>query len=152
MLAWSTPARGAEPPALLEAERAFALSVQARDAGAVTARFAIAEGYYLYRDRLRFTLAEGTLIAPELPPGKTKEDPYFGKVEIYRGAVAVDLKFDHGDRGGETVSLVVESQGCADLGVCYPPQRQTVAVTLPRAGARPGPPVDAAPRKKSWFN
>lgn len=151
-LALSAPARGVEPAGLLEAERAFALTVQARDGGTVAARFTIAEGYYLYRNRLRFALAEGALASPpDLPTGKAKEDPFFGQVEIYRGDVAVDLKLDR-DRGGEMVSLVVESQGCADLGVCYPPQRQTVALTLPRAGARPGPPVDAAPRKKSWFN
>ena len=137
---------------MLEPQRAFVLSVQARDANSLTARFTIADGYYLYRGKLKFVLAEGALaLPPDLPPGKTKDDPFFGSVEIYRGTVAVDIKLDR-DRGGETVGLVVESQGCADLGVCYPPQRQTVAVALPRAGTRPGPPVEGAPRKKSWFN
>jgi thiol:disulfide interchange protein DsbD len=145
-------ARGAGPAELLEAERAFALSVEARDGKSVAARFAIAEGYYLYRGRLRFALEDGALASPPtLPPGKAKEDPFFGNVEIYRAGVAVDLKLDR-DRAGETIRVVVESQGCADLGVCYPPQRQTVTLTLPKAGARPGPPVEAAPRKKSWFN
>jgi hypothetical protein len=48
--------------------------------------------------------------------------------------------------------VVVDSQGCADGRVCYPVQRQVVAVALPKAGERPGPPVEAAPKKRSWFN
>lgn len=148
----SPQAQGVGPPELLEAERAFALSVEARDGGNLVARFAIADGYYLYRGKLGFALAEGTLAAaPDLPAGRVKDDPFFGRVEIYRGAIAIDLRLDR-DRAGETVRLVVESQGCADVGVCYPAQRQTVAVVLPKPGARPGPPVEAAPRKKSWFN
>jgi thiol:disulfide interchange protein DsbD len=45
-----------------------------------------------------------------------------------------------------------ESQGCADIGVCYPPQIQKVTLSLPAAGSRPGMPVEAAPQKKSWLN
>ncbi|MBK9701968.1 MAG: protein-disulfide reductase DsbD N-terminal domain-containing protein [Betaproteobacteria bacterium] len=152
VLALPLAARALDPANLLAAERAFELSVEARDGGRVVARFAIADGYYLYRGKLRFALADGTLAAPpDLPPGKATDDPFFGQVDIYRGAVAVDVKFDR-ERAGETVRLVVESQGCADVGVCYPPQRQVVAVSLPQPGARPGPAVEAAPRKKSWFN
>jgi thiol:disulfide interchange protein DsbD len=137
---------------LLPAERAFELSVAARDGRTVAARFAVAEGYYLYRDRMEFALADATLAAaPELPRGKVKDDPFFGRVEILRGEVVVELKLAH-DRGGDTVKVVVTSQGCADAGVCYPAQRQTVAVPLPKPGERPGAPVEAAPRRKSWFN
>jgi thiol:disulfide interchange protein DsbD len=151
-LALSPTARGVDPPQLLQAERAFALSVQPRDGSTVIARFTIADGYYLYRDKLRFAVADGALAAPaSLPQGKAKNDPFFGNVEIYRGGVTIELKLDR-DRGGETIRLEVESQGCADLGVCYPLRRQAVAVALPRAGAPPGPPVEAAPPKKTWFN
>jgi thiol:disulfide interchange protein DsbD len=52
---------------------------------------------------------------------------------------------------GALVSVSAESQGCADLGVCYPPQRQRLTVTLPAAGAGPGALVEAAPAKRSWF-
>jgi thiol:disulfide interchange protein DsbD len=101
---------------------------------------------------MEFALADATLAAaPELPRGKVKDDPFFGRVEILRGEVVVELKLAH-DRGGDTVKVVVTSQGCADAGVCYPAQRQTVAVPLPKPGERPGAPVEAAPRRKSWFN
>jgi thiol:disulfide interchange protein DsbD len=137
---------------LLPAERAFELSVEPRSGSALTARFAIADGYYLYRDKLGFAVEGATLAPPpRLPPGRTKDDPFFGRVEIYPDALVVDLHLDR-DRAGEVVRVVVESQGCADGRVCYPAQRQVVAVTLPRPGERPGPPVEAAPRKRSWFN
>ena len=135
---------------LLEPERAFAFSVQAVDDRTVEARFAIASGYYLYREKLKFAVEPATLSgAPVLPAGKMKEDPFFGKVETYRGKLAVRLSLD-GVPPGSKVTVKAESQGCADAGVCYPPQVQKVTVALPAPGARPGDPVSAT--KKSWFN
>lgn len=137
---------------LLEPERAFAYSVQAVDDRTIEARFAIADGYYLYREKMRFTVETAALkAAPALPPGKVKVDEFFGKVETYRGKLAVRLPLD-GPQPGQKVTVKAESQGCADAGVCYPPQVQTLTVTMPVAGARPGAPVVATPAKKSWFN
>jgi thiol:disulfide interchange protein DsbD len=141
----------AAPPEILEAERAFALSAQGLDPQTLSVRFEIADGYYLYRDKLNFSVSPGNLAAPIAPPGKIKEDQFFGKVETYRGRLQMELTLD-APRPGSAVTLVVESQGCADVGVCYPVQRQTLAVPLPRPGERPAPLVEAAPRRKSWFN
>ena len=141
----------AQQPKLLEPERAFAFSVQAIDESTVEARFAIANGYYLYREKLKFAVDPATLAgAPALPPGKVKDDPLFGNVETYRGQLVVRLPLD-GARPGDKVTVKAESQGCADAGVCYPPQVQTLTVALPARGGRPGEPVSATP-KKSWFN
>jgi thiol:disulfide interchange protein DsbD len=137
---------------LLEPERAFAFSVQAIDEKTVEARFAIASGYYLYREKLRFAVEPVALAgAPVLPPGKIKDDAFFGNVETYRGKLAVRLPLE-GAEPGSAVTIKAESQGCADAGVCYPPQVQRVTVALPVRGARPGDPVSATPAKKSWFN
>jgi thiol:disulfide interchange protein DsbD len=137
---------------LLEPERAFAYSVQAVDERTIEARFAIADGYYLYREKMRFTVDTAALKAPPaLPAGKVKDDEFFGKVETYRGKLAVRLPLD-GPQPGQKVSVRAESQGCADAGVCYPPQVQTLTVTMPVAGGPPGAPVFATPVKKSWFN
>ena len=76
---------------------------------------------------------------------------FFGNVETYRGAVAVRLPLQ-GAQPGASVIVKAESQGCADAGVCYPPQSQKVTVAMPARGARPGEPVYANPPKKSWFN
>jgi thiol:disulfide interchange protein DsbD len=51
---------------------------------------------------------------------------------------------------GRTLELHADSQGCADVGVCYPPNTQVLQVALPATGAKPGPYVEAAPRK-SWL-
>ena len=137
---------------LLEPARAFAFSVQALDDKTVEARFAIAEGYYLYREKLKFSVEPTALVAaPTLPPGKFKDDEFFGKVETYRGRLAVKLALDQKEAGGK-VTVRAESQGCADAGVCYPPQIQALTLTLPLPGAGPGAPVAATPAKKSWFN
>ncbi len=142
---------GADPK-LLEPERAFAFSAQALDDKTIEARFSIADGYYLYREKLKFSVAPPAVAdGASLPPGKIKEDAFFGKVETYRHEVAVKLPLHSVEPGGK-VTVRAESQGCADVGVCYPPQVQTVSLTLPAPGARAGPPVSAVPEKKKWFN
>src|ERR1700716_3769695 len=113
-------------PKLLEPERAFAFRVQALDERTVEARFAIANGYYLYREKLHFSVEPARLGgAPVLPPGKIKDDEFFGKVETYRGQLAVKLALQQPPPGSKVV-VRAESQGCADAGVCYPPQVQNV--------------------------
>jgi thiol:disulfide interchange protein DsbD len=88
---------------------------------------------------------------PVLPPGKVIEDEFFGRVATYRGPVVIRLPLAAGQPGG-SVSLKVDSQGCADAGVCYPPHHQRLVLPLPAAGAAPSAPVDASPSKKSYFN
>jgi thiol:disulfide interchange protein DsbD len=144
------PAAAVEPN-LLPNERAFAFSARGVDERTIEARFVIADGYYLYRDRIKFTSDPGTLGGASLPPGKVKEDQFFGKVETYRNQLVVKLPLEAAAPGA-AVTVSAESQGCADIGVCYPPQLQKVTLTLPAAGGRPGMPVEAAPAKKPWFN
>lgn len=147
-----TGAVAAAGPKLLEPERAFAFSVQALDEKTVEARFAIANGYYLYREKLHFSVEPASLAAmPTLPSGKIKDDEFFGKVETYRGELTVALALQQAAPGSKVV-VRAESQGCADAGVCYPPQVQSVTVTLPLPGMPPGAPVAATPARKSWFN
>jgi thiol:disulfide interchange protein DsbD len=104
------------------------------------------------RDKLGFSVEPGTLVtAPTLPPGKIKDDEFFGRVATYRWRLAVKLSLDK-PAPGQKITVRAQSQGCADAGVCYPPQVQNITVALPDPGARPGPPVDATPARKSWFN
>ena len=145
------PASAAGPNPL-PPEQAFAYSVRALDPATIEARFNIASGYYLYRDRTSFSVAPGSFaVAPVLPAGAVKDDPYFGKVETWRGQVVVRLPLA-APAPGEAVSVTAESQGCADMGLCYPPQRQTLTVTMSKVGAGPGAQVEFAPAKKGWFN
>ncbi len=134
----------------LAPEKAFRFSARALDPHTVEARFAIAEGYYLYRDKLRFTVEPATsgLAAPTLPSGKIKEDQFFGRMETYRGNLIVNLQL-LGTAPGQKVVVQAESQGCADVGICYPPNVQRATVALPNAGSAPTRP-DEQPRKQ-WF-
>jgi thiol:disulfide interchange protein DsbD len=143
----------AADPELLPPEQAFRFSARALNDRMLEARFAVADGYYLYRDKLQFAVEPqiAGLAVPKLPPGKFKEDQFFGKVETYRGDIVVKLPLP-APAGGQTLVLTADSQGCADLGVCYPVNRQKVTLVLPASGKGPGAVVEAHPRKKSWFN
>lgn len=111
---------------LLMPDEAFAFQAEVRD-GAIQARWNVADNYYLYRDKIRFEVdnPDIRLGEPQLPDGKVKDDEFFGKVEIYRGSVPVTIPIQSGSGPFE---LTAHSQGCADIGVCYPPHRQTVSL------------------------
>lgn len=128
----------AKPREFLHPDQAFTLSVEAQDPDTLLARFAIEDGYYLYKDKLGFESQDGrvALAKIELPAGKFKEDPEFGRVEVYTGDTAVVIPLLPGPgegRPGEgrSFDLRVAYQGCAEDGICYPPITKTVAVTLP---------------------
>jgi thioredoxin:protein disulfide reductase len=148
-LAVALPALGQVNP--LPPEKAFRFSARALNPETIETRFTIADGYYLYRDRIHFTVEPATaaLTAPALPEGKLKEDQFFGRVQTYRGSLMVTLALK-GTAPGQKVVVVAESQGCADVGICYPPQVQRVTVALPAANAAPTPANE--PPRKSWFN
>src|SRR6266852_5083505 len=119
---------------LLEPDKAFRFSAQALDAATVEVRYAIADGYYLYRERFRFAAEPPsvTLGPPQFPKGQVHEDKFFGKQEIYRKEVRIRLPVE--PAGAERLKLQVTSQGCADLGVCYVPQVQSADLRLASLG------------------
>ena len=116
---------------LLEPEKAFRFSARALE-GAVEVRFAIADGYYLYRDRLRFTVeGPAKLGGPELPKGLPHKDEFFGEQQVYRKDVRIRIPVEAEGR----FDLKVTSQGCADAGVCYVPMESQATLQLVAAGA-----------------
>jgi len=128
----ATHAAGADE--LLEPDKAFGFSARALDAATVEVRYAIADGYYLYRDRFRFAAepASVTLGQPQFPKGQVHEDKFFGKQETYRKEVRIRLPVEAA--GAERLKLLVTSQGCADVGVCYVPQVQSAELRLASLG------------------
>jgi thiol:disulfide interchange protein DsbD len=111
---------------LLEPEQAFRFSARVADGGAVEVRYAIADGYYLYRDRLKFSADGAQLGQPELPAGLPHKDEFFGDMPIYRGSVAIRVPAQADGR----FELTVVSQGCADAGVCYVPMESKATLQL----------------------
>ncbi|MGE5170959.1 MAG: protein-disulfide reductase DsbD N-terminal domain-containing protein [Rudaea sp.] len=134
-------------PKLLPPEEAFRLSARALDASTLEARFDVADGYYLYRDKMRFSTEPVPAEPAVLPLGKTKHDPFFGDVETYRDVVVVRVPLAK-PAAGQTLTLHADSQGCADVGVCYPPTPQQVRLVVPSSG-RAGEFVE--PARKGWF-
>src|SRR6266568_8973751 len=109
------PARAANTDELLEPDKAFRFSAQALDAATVEVRYAIADGYYLYRERFRFAAEPATvkLGQPQFPKGEIHEDRFFGKQETYSKEVRIRLPVE--SSGADRVKLLVTSQGCADV-------------------------------------
>src|SRR5262245_42272488 len=123
---------GAEEP--LQPEQAFRFSASAIDAQTIEATWKIAPGYYMYRDKFKFTAepAKAILGKIETPPGNVKDDETFGKVETYRDEVRIRIAVI--STPGPLILKAV-SQGCADLGICYPPLPQTAQLDMPVVSA-----------------
>lgn len=98
--------------------------------GQILLHWQIAPGYYVYRSRFRFTTASDGLRlgAATLPAGQLKQDDHFGEVEILRDNFTITLPYEAADSGVAT--LITVSQGCSDLGVCYPPFEQNFSVAI----------------------
>ena len=130
-----------EEPEFLPVDQAFVLSTELSADGAVLVRWDMVDGYYLYRHRFGFAvrtsadIAESDVVlgAPEIPPGKKKIDDYFGEVEVYYHQAQARVPVQ---AGSGLVEVGVSYQGCADMGLCYPPETKWVAFNL-AAPARP---------------
>jgi len=114
---------------------AVAFKFSARMDGERTAvvTYDIAPGYYMYRERFAFNARGAKLGAPQIPAGKVKFDETFGKdVETYHGSVTIRIPVE----GSGQFTLNATSQGCADAGLCYPPQEHSAQLAA-AGGAAP---------------
>ena len=125
------PARAADD--FLDPDQAFQLSVRVLDAKRLELSYKVAPGYYLYRERFKFSSPDAKLGEPQIPPGKKHYDTALEQnVETYHDGVVVVLPIA---LASKAFTLNATHQGCADKGLCYPPQPRTVAVTLKAFGA-----------------
>ena len=138
LLLLACTARAGEPD-LLEPERAFRFSARLIDANQVEVRYDIAPGYYMYREKFKFAASPASIAldASQLPPGKIKKDEFFGDVQIYRGEQRFILPVKGTGAQAPGFTLKAVSQGCADIGVCYPPQEQSADLVLAAFTAAP---------------
>jgi thiol:disulfide interchange protein DsbD len=118
----------------LDPEVAFVLTADARSVNDIVLNWRIADGYYLYRERLKVTPANDTkaIGAVVLPKGESHSDEYFGEQEVYRGSLDASFSVPP---GAKTVDVNVTYQGCADAGLCYPPITKTLSISLEGAPA-----------------
>ncbi|MBU3695258.1 protein-disulfide reductase DsbD [Dechloromonas sp.] len=118
---------------------AFKPSARALDGQTIEVSYEIAKGYYLYRDKFRVVIDSDAATAgtPAMPRGKEKNDENFGKVEVYYKGVTFRVPVERNASGTLRLMFKLTSQGCADAGVCYPPQAQNVILTLPDPATTP---------------
>ena len=127
-VAWTAPARAVDESDLLPVDQAFALSAQAPARDRIELTWNIADGYYLYRQRIHVQVEGFEADALQLPEGTRHHDEFFGDVETYRRQLRAVLP---GIARRDAVAVTVKYQGCADLGVCYPPQTRRLTLALP---------------------
>jgi thiol:disulfide interchange protein DsbD len=118
----------------LPVREAFRLSLIDTTPEQIKLRFVAAEGYYLYRHQFKFKTSDAGVVIGEasLPAGKQKTDDYFGEVEVYYGVLEVELPVQNPDN--RPFTLQVTYQGCADKGLCYPPETESLDI-----GGTPAP-------------
>ncbi len=121
---------------ILDVEKAFALTVRALDDRTLELNYQIAKGYYLYRERFEFKAEGATLGAAVIPPGKRKKDEFFGDVETHRDLLRLTIPINAAE--SDRFKLLATSQGCADIGLCYPPHTHEMAIKVAAAGASAG--------------
>jgi thiol:disulfide interchange protein DsbD len=141
----------------LPPDQAFRFDALEGGSDRVQLNWEIAEGYYLYRSRIKVatTSAAAQLGAPQFPPGEVKNDEYFGRQEIYHHELRVAVPVARAAGGTFTLPLQVTYQGCAVAGLCYPPITKLVSVTLPggagAAGVTSAPDTGASSSEESRF-
>ena len=152
LLLLSLPAWAVSEKDLLPVDEAFALTAQARDRDRIELDWKIAPGYYLYRHRTTVKPDAGfSAGALQMPAGKKHHDDFFGEVETYRERLTAVLPGQAG-ADTDTVTLEVRYQGCADAGVCYPPQKRTLQVRLPAGAGSSSAPATTGSAPPSPFN
>ena len=154
--AWAAPAQPAHPAPgatgidailgsartsgddFLPPDKAFRFDAFADGTDRVQLSWAIADGYYLYRARIKVKTPSSSaqLGVPEFPAGQVKTDEYFGKQEVYHHELTVTVPVARASGGSLDLPLEVTYQGCADAGLCYPPQTKVLSVRLGGGGGQ----------------
>lgn len=139
VLALATPAFSQD---FLPPEEAFRYRVVS-DGSTVTVHWTVAPGYYAYKSRMGMSSATPgiTLGEPQYPKGEIHTDDYFGEQEVFRGEFAVTSKLNRSGTSPSEARVQLKIQGCADAGLCYPPQTWDASYSLPAAAAKGG--IDA---------
>jgi len=130
----------------LPVEEAYQLAIEIEDNRNIRAYWQIEEAYYLYQHRFTFALedASGPVeLTVDFPPAIERRDEYFGDVKVYYHSADIALQLQRDVDTSNPVNITVSSQGCADAGLCYPPQKQGFQLDF-TAGTAPALPTGSA--------
>ncbi len=133
--------------AFLTVDQAFQLSTTAPENGRIKANWVISDGYYLYQKQFRLGGKDGQhLYFAPFPEGEHNHDAYYGDVTVYRDQLELEIYYDINLPAGTRIQATLSYQGCADLGLCYPPETTPISFVVPQLdttqqGALPQPQV-----------
>jgi thioredoxin:protein disulfide reductase len=122
-----------EEEEFLSPDVAFKLEIVQKDASSLSANFRIEPGYYLYKDRIKFALAPDStakIVNIELPQSDMKDDPNFGKQEVYHHDFSANIVLS--DVTGN-IKIKTRHQGCSEKGLCYAPQTKDFEIAFNQA-------------------
>ncbi len=124
---------GGGKPTFLAPDAAFGLEVSVRDSQTLIASFKIAPDYYLYRDKISFTVASGNakLVKLDLPAGEMKHDPNLGDLLVFHQSFQAAISLARADGAPQNLTLDATYQGCSEKGLCYPPINKSLTIALP---------------------
>ena len=121
---------GDQEQELLPAEEAFQTSVSVNDAGQLAVHMDIAEGYFVYKSKIKVNSDVASIGPLDIPDGVRKQDKWFGEVETFRNTLKFSATVTN-NSDSNTLPVTVVSQGCADIGICYPPLSQDFTIEVP---------------------
>ena len=137
-------------PKFLPPDQAFVLKIEVVDQRTLRAHFTITPGYYLYRDKTTFSIANDTakIAHVTLPPGETKNDPNFGVLQVFHDSFQGELALEAVD---VKMPLAVQAtyQGCSDEGLCYPPIEKRYTLELTQVVSTAPPVITPAPEDEN---
>ena len=125
---------GQQDDELLPPDQAFAFELEPLDGNTLLGRWTVADGYYMYKDKIKFSIKSGdgiTIAGVDLPQGKVHNDEFFGKIEVYYNQLEGKLRLARDKTEATDIVVTATYQGCSEkLGVCYPPITKDIKLAL----------------------
>ncbi|MDP1636948.1 MAG: protein-disulfide reductase DsbD [Candidatus Nitrotoga sp.] len=145
---------GAKQTVILSPDKAFGLEVSVRDTSTLLANFKITPGYYLYRDKVRFTLSGDSakvagvkITNVSMPKGDMKSDPNFGDMAVFHQPFQAVITLERNTNTAQDITLAASYQGCKENDLCYAPIDKQFSIMLPKASlATTTPQTQASPQ------
>jgi len=124
---------GAAQPAFLPPDEAFGLKVSVNDGRTLLAKFSVAPSYYLYRDKVSFSIKSGAAKIRDfkMPQGDLKQDPNFGEMMVFHQSFQSEIALINSSSVAQTIILEASYMGCSENGLCYPPINKEFKLQLP---------------------
>lgn len=114
----------------LTPDQAFKLNILAIDANTLNAEFIVADGHYLYRDKIKFSAKNNEITETNFPKGDIKQDPNFGETEVYHQNISILIKLKQDLSTEQNIAIDASYQGCSEKGLCYSPIKKTLEIAI----------------------